>query len=211
MGFFLIHLSPVMGQTTETKVKKIPFHGKLEAVDTGAKTVTLAGKKTNRVFHVTAETKVTDGAGNPASLSSAVVGEDIGGSYTKDAAGDMMLNSLRLGAKSGSKTADADEPAAAAPSAAPAPAEAAPAPAPAAADTASTKVKKQRFSGKVVSVSGNTLVVHGKADMTFMVTSSTKITGAASLSAITAGEKASGSYEKAADGTMTLATLKVSN
>ncbi len=51
LGFLLIHLSPVMGQTTE-KVKKIPFHGKLQAVDTRANTITLAGKKITRVFHL---------------------------------------------------------------------------------------------------------------------------------------------------------------
>jgi hypothetical protein len=228
LGFVLIHLSPVMGQTTETKVKKIPFHGKLQAVDTSANTVTLAGKKATRVFHLTAETKVIDGSGNPTTLASAVVGEDVGGSYTKDASGNMMLNSLRLGAKAGSKAAAAEAgeapapaPAAAestpSPAPAPAPAAAAPAPettstTPAAADT--TKVKKQRFSGKVVSVNAgaNTLVVHGKTDQTFTVTASTKITGAAGLSAITAGQKVSGSYEKSADGTtMTLATLKVTN
>ncbi len=54
----------------------------------------------------------------------------------------------------------------------------------------------------------NTIVVHGKADQTFTLTSATKITGADNLGAITAGEKVSGSCKN--DGTtLTVTTLKV--
>jgi hypothetical protein len=209
VGLFVTSLSPVQAQATETKVKKIPFHGKLSSFDRGADTITIVGKTTTRVFHVTSTTKVIDGSGNPSSLSAAVVGEDVGGSYAKDESGNMMLFSLRLGAKSGSEEKES--------SSAPAPmAAAAPAPAPEAAPAAmatTAKPKKQSFSGKVVSVSGDTLVVHGKTDLTFTVTSSTKITSggsAASLSSATAGTKVSGSYEKSADGsTLTLMTLKI--
>ena len=157
-GFFLAHASPLMGQaTTETKVKKIPFHGKLLSVDQGAQSITIAGK-TPRVFHLTPTTKITDGTGAPSSLAAAVVGEDVGGSYSKDATGTMTLFSVRFGAKTGSKAA-AETPAAttapmaaappAAPEAAPTPAPAMTAPAPAAATTATTKPKKQTFSGTV--------------------------------------------------------------
>ena len=229
--FLLSLASPALGQstTTETKVKKIPFHGKLQASDATAQTVTLASKKGPRVFHLTSDTKIVDGAGNPTTLASAVVGEDVGGSYTKDASGNMMLNSLRLGAKTGSKEAAAATPEAPAAPSTPAAATPAPKPAPApaastetapvattavtpAANTTSTKAKKQRFSGTVVSVDATvgTLVVHGKADQTFTVTSSTKITGADNLGAIAAGAKVSGSYEKSADGaTLTVISLKV--
>jgi hypothetical protein len=219
-GFFLAHTSPLLGQTTtETKVKKIPFHGKLQSVDQGAQTITISGK-TPRVFHLTPTTKITDGSGAPSSLAAATVGEDVGGSYTKDAAGTMTLNSVRFGAKTGSKasTETASTPAAApapamAPAAAPAPAtETAATPAPAAATASTSKPKKQTFSGTVVSVdaAANTLVVHGKADQTFTLTSATKITGAANLAAVTAGAKVSGSYTKSADGaTLTVSSLKV--
>ena len=226
LGFILLQVSPVFGQaTTADKPKKIPFHGKLQSVDTTANTVSLESKKGPRVFHVTAATKLTDGSGNPPTLASAVVGEDTGGSYTKDASGNMMLNSLRLGAKAGSKAAAASSaatsastsapapmapaPAAATPAAAPAPDASAAAASPAAAPA---KMKKMRFSGSVVSVNaaGGTLVVHGKADQTFTVTSATKITGADSLAAITIGAKVSGYCMKSADGaTLTVATLKV--
>ncbi len=218
LALVLASLSPVSGQTTTTKVKKIPFHGTLQSVDASAGTVTLASKKepAGRVFHVQSDTKIIDGAGNPTTLASAVVGEAVSGSYSKDASGNMNLNSLRLGAKTGSKAAAAPAAAAAtapapAPAAAPAPAPAASAPAastPAAATTAAAG-KKVRFSGKVDSVdaAGNTITVHGK---TYTVTPDTKITGAANLGTITAGAKVSGSYQKSADGsTMTVATLKV--
>jgi hypothetical protein len=229
LSLMLVNVSPVSAQTAApAKVKKIPFHGKLEAVDTSAQTVTVAGK-TPRVFHVTPDTKITDGAKNATTLAAAVVGEDVGGSYTKDTAGTMTLFSLRLGAKEGSKTATSTPEPAAAAAATPAPAPAAPepsaAPATAKADTTTTatpaaataatataKVKKQTFSGKVVSVDiiAHTLVVHGKADQTFVVNEATKYTGVDGLSSITAGQKVSGSYTKSADGaTNTVATLKI--
>src|SRR5277367_691021 len=81
LGFLIA--SPAWGQATTEKAKKIPFHGKLQAVDTSADTITIAGK-TPRVFHLTSATKITDGAGNPSTLSAAVVGEDVGGSYVKE-------------------------------------------------------------------------------------------------------------------------------
>jgi hypothetical protein len=222
MSLLLVNASPAFGQaTTEPKVKKIPFHGKLESIDASANTITLESKKGGRVFHLTPETKITDGAGNPSTLSAATVGEDVGGSYSKDAAGTMTLFSVRFGAKAGSKApsaAPAAAPAPAAPAATaatPPPAAPAAAPeaaAPAAVPPASTKVKKERFSGKVVSVdaASDTLVIHGKADQTFTLTSATKITGADSLASVTAGEKVSGTYSKSADGaTLTVYTLKV--
>jgi hypothetical protein len=220
VSLFFAAVSPSIAADTTAKPKKIPFHGKLQAVDTSAQTITIAGK-TPRVFHLTSTTRITDGAGNPSTLDAATVGEDTGGSYDK---ASMTLYSVRFGAKTGSKAAAA---AAAAPAAeAPAPAAAAtplpaPAPAPAATEStastaapaaaAATAGKKSRFSGKVVSVdaSGNTLVIHGE---TLAVTSSSKLTdstGAAiTLADLVAGDKISGSGTKNADGSLTVATLK---
>lgn len=183
VSFLIINGSPVFGQTDAApKVKKIPFHGKLDSVDASAQTITIAGK-TPRVFQLTPTTKITDGAGNPSSLSAAVVGEDVGGSYTKDDAGTKTLFSVRFGAKTGSKaaTAAASAPVAMTPPPAPTPiprvaatppplpkvtpvphVAATPPPLPkvtpvpeTAAVTDATKAakpKKQTFSGKVVSV-----------------------------------------------------------
>jgi hypothetical protein len=212
LGLFLAFSSPdLMAQTA--KVNKLPFHGKLTAVDTAAQSITLSGKSA-RVFHLTPTTKITDGAGNPSSFSAATVGEDVGGSYDK---ATMNLFSVRFGAKTGAKSKEkpAVETTAPAPvtSSAPSasvatkstPAANAPAAAPAA--------KKQRFSGKVVSVdaAGNSLVVHGE---TLKLDSSSKLTdakGAAiTLSDLAAGDKISGSGMKEADGSITVATLKKS-
>ena len=218
LAFVLVNVSPAYGADAAAP-KKIPFHGKLKAVDTSAQDITIEGKKADRVFYLTSDTKITDGSGNPSTLSAATVGEDVGGSYTKDATGKMTLASVRFGAKAGGKEkAAASAPATAATPAStpektatppPAPSTAAPAAATAA---PAAKAKSQRFSGTVVSVDAgsNTLVVHGKADQTFTVTSATKITGASGLAAVTAGAKVSGSYTKSADGTtLTASTLKV--
>ena len=210
--FFATLVTPLSAQTATAKVKKIPFHGKLAAVDTGAQTITIAGKKANRVFHLTATTRITDGAGNPSSLAAATVGEDVGGSYAKDT---MTLFSVRFGAKVGSKSEAAQEPAPAAAAAAPAPT---PSPMPAAAPTAAAAAptpetapaavapeKKKRFSGKVVSVdaAGGTFVVRG---LTLTTTAATKMTGATSLSDLAAGDKVSGSYLPTGDGKSGTAT-----
>jgi hypothetical protein len=227
LGLLLTTVSPVAAKSKEGG---LPGKGKLQAIDTATQTVTLAGK-TPHVYQVTPTTKIIDGSGNPTTLAAGVVGEDVGIYYTKDATGKRTLLTLRLGAKAGKEaaasTASAPEPAPTAPAAAtPAPKPApAPATAPAAdasstaaaapvpaANTTSTKAKKERFSGKVVSVdaASGTMVVHGKADQTFTVTSSTKMTGADNLAAITPGMKVSGSYEKSADGAiLTVTTLKV--
>jgi hypothetical protein len=117
LALVIASLSPVSAQTTTpTKVKKIPFHGTLQSVDASAGTVTLSSKKepAGRVFHVQSDTKIIDGSGNPTTLSAAVVGEDVGGSYTKDASGNMNLNSVRFGAKDGSAPAAETTPAPAA-------------------------------------------------------------------------------------------------
>jgi Domain of unknown function (DUF5666) len=231
LSFVLVNTSTLWAaDATTPKVKKIPFHGKLVSSDEAAQTITIGGK-TPRVFHLTPATKITDGSGQTSSLSAAVAGEDVGGSYTKDATGTMTLFSVRFGAKTGSKAASSAPAVAASPepaaSPAPAPPPAAPtapmpepaaaaapaAAAPAAAEATKTaKAKSQRFSGKVVSVdaTGGTLIVHGKADQTFTVSATTKFTGGSSLADVTPGAKVSGSYVKSPDGaTMTLNSLKI--
>lgn len=75
----------------------IPFRGKLTAVDTTAKTITVGGKEKDRTFSVTSETRIKKD-GKPATLADAKVGDEVGGYGTKD--GDKVtLKSLRIGPK----------------------------------------------------------------------------------------------------------------
>ena len=80
-----------------TKPRPIPFRGKIGAVDLVNKTIAL-DEKTKRTFEITSETKISK-AGKPATLADAVVGEDIGGSYTKSPTGKLVAKTVRLGVK----------------------------------------------------------------------------------------------------------------
>lgn len=207
VSLLFLHTSPLFAQATPAKVKKIPFHGTVAALDASAQTITLNGKSA-RVLHVTSDTKIIDGNGNPATFSTAAVGEKVSGSYEK---ATMTLFSLRIGAKAGSKAAASEEatstPAAGKPAATAAPA---PATAPAA---ATTKAKKGSFSGKVTAVDATASTFSIKS-RTFTVATSSKVTdasgAASSLANVAVGTKVSGSYEKSADGaTMTVVSLKI--
>lgn len=55
-----------------------PFRGRLKAVDLTAKTLTLAGREKDRVFHVTTETKFTKD-GKPATLADGAKVEEVAG------------------------------------------------------------------------------------------------------------------------------------
>ena len=152
-----------------------------------------------------------DGSGNPTTLSAATVGEDVGGSYMKDASGTLTASKLRIGAKIGSKTASttpapmASAPPTVAPAAATPPSETAASDAATASKPDTTMApKKTRFSGKVTAVDAGTGTLTIKS-RTFAITSATKITdstgAAATLADAAVGAKVSGSYEKSADGT----------
>ena len=54
LSLLFVHTSPLFAQaaTTAPKIKKIPFHGKIVAMDAGAGTITLNGK-TARMLHIT--------------------------------------------------------------------------------------------------------------------------------------------------------------
>lgn len=74
--------------------RNIPFHGKIDSVDTTAKSV----KVGERTFHVMADTKFTK-AGKTATFDDAKAGEEVGGSYHEGANGKLQLTSLRIGPK----------------------------------------------------------------------------------------------------------------
>src|SRR5438046_10198290 len=56
--------------------RPIPFHGKLKAIDSAAKTISV-GEQT---IQVTSETKIMK-TGKPATLADAAVGADVAGAY----------------------------------------------------------------------------------------------------------------------------------
>jgi hypothetical protein len=89
------------GQTTQPKHHKNnpPFHGHLKAVDTSAKTI-IVGSLT---LQITSDTKITKD-GQPAVLSDGVVGEPVGGAYTKTDDGKLNALIVHFGAKPKKKT-----------------------------------------------------------------------------------------------------------
>ncbi len=82
----------------ENKANRIPFTGKLAAVDKAAMTITLDGKEKKRTIQITAQTRIAKG-GKPATLEDAIVGEEVGGQLIKSEGGKQEALSLRLGAK----------------------------------------------------------------------------------------------------------------
>lgn len=97
---------PAAKQTEPAKVKQpheiLPFHGKVAAIDAKAMTLTI-GK---RVFTVTSETKITKD-GKPATLSQAVVGENVGGAYKKEAGEKLLATTINFGTKAEKTTTTA--------------------------------------------------------------------------------------------------------
>lgn len=73
-----------------------PFRGKLKAVDLTAKTLTLAGREKDRVFHVTAETKFTKD-GKPATLADGAKVEEAAGYARTGKDGRAEAVTVRLG------------------------------------------------------------------------------------------------------------------
>jgi hypothetical protein len=83
------------------KKSGLPFHGKLAAVDTAAMTVTVG----SLTITITSTTKLTKD-GKKATLADFVVGDTVGGSYQKDAAGKLNAVTIHDGIKKKKKAAD---------------------------------------------------------------------------------------------------------
>jgi hypothetical protein len=75
----------------EKKPRAIPFRGKVTAANKAAGTLTMG----ERVFHVTAETKISK-RGRTATLAEAVNGENVTGSYLKGDDGKLNAVGIRL-------------------------------------------------------------------------------------------------------------------
>jgi hypothetical protein len=79
-----------------------PFYGTLESVDPKVKTITLRGKKKNRVILCTSESRIFRN-GAAASLTDSVPGERVSGSIRKNAEGKEEALTIRFGAKTATK------------------------------------------------------------------------------------------------------------
>ncbi|MGI8435643.1 MAG: hypothetical protein ACR2NX_01880 [Chthoniobacterales bacterium] len=87
-----------MASPTEKAPRSIPFHGKATALDKKAQTFTIAGVLNKRVFKVSGKTVVTK-AGSPAKFAELTEGEEVSGSYWKEADGTLEARSLKIGGK----------------------------------------------------------------------------------------------------------------
>lgn len=82
--------------------RALPFRGTISAVDQSAKTFTIAGKETSRVFKVTDRSVITKD-GNPATMSDIAEKDEVRGSYWKGADGSLEAKAVKLGAKTEKK------------------------------------------------------------------------------------------------------------
>jgi hypothetical protein len=94
--------------TDATKVRAIPFRGKIAAVDQKAKTFTIAGKEKSRVFKITNRTMLTK-AGAAATMKDVVVNEEVRGSYWKVTDGSLEAKTVKLGPMTDAEKAAAEK------------------------------------------------------------------------------------------------------
>jgi hypothetical protein len=89
------------------KVRVMPFHGMVSAVDERAKTFTIAGKSKTRVFKVTDQSVITK-TDAPATMKDIVANEEIRGSYLKEADGSLVAKTVKVGPLTGQEKAAED-------------------------------------------------------------------------------------------------------
>lgn len=83
-----------------SKMRPIPFRGKLSAVDKAGRTITVGA----RMFKIGSDTKLAKGTSRvPATLNDAVMGEEVTGSYVKDDSGKLTARSVYFGTRAPSK------------------------------------------------------------------------------------------------------------
>ena len=97
---------PAKSPTEKTEKKPVagPFHGRLAAVDKGAKTITV-GKRT---FQITSETRINK-AGKPATLDDGVVGDEASGYIKPTEDGKLVATKINFGPKGETKTAKSEK------------------------------------------------------------------------------------------------------
>jgi hypothetical protein len=87
---------------TAPKRTTYPFYGILESVDPKEKTITLRGKKKNRIILCSSESRIFRN-GAVASLTDSVPGERVSGSVRKNAEGKEEALTIRFAAKTARK------------------------------------------------------------------------------------------------------------
>ncbi len=88
-------------------MRPIPFHGKISAVDPKAKTFTIAGLLTSRTFKMNDKTALSK-TGAPATMKDIVAGEEVAGSYWKQADGSLEAKTVKLGPPTAAEQAKKD-------------------------------------------------------------------------------------------------------
>ena len=94
MGTPVTLLAQAPPAVKKPNARPVPFHGKLKAVDSTAKTISV-GEQT---IQVTSETKITK-TGKPATLADGTVGEEVTGAYRKTDDGKMDAVTIHFGPK----------------------------------------------------------------------------------------------------------------
>jgi hypothetical protein len=82
--------------------RPVSFHGTISAVDQTAKTFTIAGKETSRVFKVTEKTVVTK-AGQPATMADITANTEVSGSYWKHDDDSLEAKTVKIGGATAEK------------------------------------------------------------------------------------------------------------
>jgi hypothetical protein len=89
--------SPAAAASPAMKAPRaIPYRGTVASVDASAKSFTIAGKETSRVFMVTDKTVVTK-AGAAATMSDIAANDAVRGSYWKQAEGKLEAKTVKIG------------------------------------------------------------------------------------------------------------------
>ncbi len=94
--------SPMEKEAGPKTARAIPYRGKITSVDSAAKTFTIVGKTSTRVFKVTDRTEIMK-AGAAATMADIVADEEVRGSYWKKEDGSLEAKKVTLGPKTESE------------------------------------------------------------------------------------------------------------
>jgi hypothetical protein len=81
-----------------TRAKQMPFRGKIVKVDPEKKTIALAGREQDRIFHIKEESRIRKG-GQPAKLEDVKVGDTVGGLARANSQDGWDVVTLNVGEK----------------------------------------------------------------------------------------------------------------